>query len=63
MYTDTEGIILRQVKATGGRRMVSVFTKNYGKISVGTNLNERSNKTRAALAIFPTFPGGRAHNG
>ena len=23
MYTDTEGIILRQVKATGGRRMVS----------------------------------------
>ena len=58
MYTDTEGIILRQVKATGGRRMVSVFTKNYGKISVGTNLNERSNKTRAALAIRP-FTYGR----
>lgn len=50
MITETEGIVLRQVKALGGRRMISLFSKNYGKISVGTSLNE-GGKNKTALAI------------
>ncbi len=52
MITESEGIVLRQTKISGGRRMVSVFTKKYGKISAGTNLTERS-KGKQALALRP----------
>ncbi len=52
MYTNTEGIILRQVKAAGGRRMILLFTKKYGKISAGSSLSEKG-RTRAALALRP----------
>ncbi len=58
MYTNSEGIVLRQVKATGGRRMILIFTKRYGKISIGTGSNEKNAKTKAALAIRP-FTYGR----
>lgn len=53
MVTDTEGIVLRQVKAMGGRRMISLFSKKFGKISVGTSLNEGGrNKTALAIRAF-----------
>ena len=53
MITDTEGIVLRQVKAMGGRRMISLFSKKYGKISVGTSINEGGrNKTALAIKAF-----------
>ena len=41
MITETEGIVLRQTKISGGRRMILIFTKQYGKISAGTSLNEK----------------------
>ena len=53
MITDTEGIVLRQVKAMGGRRMISLFSQKYGKISVGTSLNEGGrNKTALSVKAF-----------
>jgi len=57
MITDTEGIILRQVKTVGGRRMLLLFSKKYGKISAGTSLNEKG-KGKSALALRP-FTYGR----
>ena len=58
MQTDTEGLVLRQVKTADGRRMLLLFTRKYGKISVGTGLSERSTRSRAALSIRP-FTYGR----
>ena len=52
MYTDTEGIVLRQTKTLNGRRMITLFTKRYGKISAGTSISEGS-KTKSALALRP----------
>ena len=53
MITDTEGIVLRQVKAMGGRRMISLFSQKYGKISVGTSINEGGrNKTALSVKAF-----------
>lgn len=52
MLITTEGIVLKQNKIAGNRRMIVLFTKDYGKISAGTSLNERS-KGRSALALRP----------
>lgn len=57
MITDTEGIVLKQVKAAYGRRMILLFSKKYGKISVGTSISEKG-KNRSALALRP-FTHGR----
>lgn len=57
MYTDSEGIILRQVKTTNGRRMVLIFSKKYGKISAGSSISEKG-RSKAALAMRP-FTFGR----
>ena len=57
MYIETEGIILRQIKALGGRRMIVIFSEKYGKISAGTSISERG-KNRSALALRP-FTYGR----
>ena len=57
MYTDTEGIILRQVKTVNGRRMVLLFSRKYGKISAGTGINEKG-RSKSALAMRP-FTYGR----
>lgn len=57
MFTETEGIILRQIKIAGGRRIVLLFSDKYGKISAGTGLNERGNG-KNALAVRP-FTYGR----
>lgn len=57
MYTDSEGIVLRQVKTTNGRRMVLLFSKKYGKISAGSSISEKG-RSKSALAMRP-FTFGR----
>ena len=52
MYTDCEGLILRQVKTLNGRRMLVLLTKKFGKISAGTSINEKG-KNKTALALRP----------
>lgn len=57
MITDTEGIVLKQVKTAYGRRMILLFSQKYGKISVGTSINEKG-RNKSALAVRP-FTYGR----
>jgi DNA repair protein RecO (recombination protein O) len=57
MYTETEGIILRQTKTVNGRRMILLFSKKFGKISAGTSITEKG-RNKAALAMRP-FAYGR----
>lgn len=57
MITDTEAIVLRQVKTLNGRRMLLLFSRKFGKISVGTSLTE-GGKNKSALAVRP-FTYGR----
>ena len=52
MLVTTEGIVLKQRKIANNRRMITVFTKDYGKISAGTSINEKS-RNKSALAIRP----------
>lgn len=52
MLTDTEAIVLRQVRTVNGRRMLLLFSRKYGKISVGSNLAE-SGKNKSALPQRP----------
>ena len=48
MVTDTEGIVLKQIKTVSGRTMLVIFSRKFGKISVGTNLTG-SGKNKSAL--------------
>jgi DNA repair protein RecO (recombination protein O) len=48
----TEGIVLRQTKTLNGRRMITLFSKDYGKLGAGTNLAGGS-QGRSALALRP----------
>lgn len=57
MITDTEGIILRQTKIANGRRMIVLFSRKFGKISAGSNINEKG-RSKSALAMRP-FTYGR----
>ncbi len=57
MYTDSEGIVIKQIKTAYGRRMVVLLTKKYGKVSAGTSISERG-KNKSALALRP-FTYGR----
>ena len=57
MITDTEAIVLRQVKTLNGRRMLLLFSRKFGKISVGTSITE-GGKNKSALAVRP-FTYGR----
>ncbi len=57
MYTETEGIILKQIKTIGGRRMIVLLSEKYGKISAGTSISEKG-KNKTALALRP-FTKGR----
>ena len=52
MIITAEGIVLRQRKIANNRRMIVLSTKQYGKISAGTSVNEKS-RSRAALALRP----------
>ena len=57
MYTETEGIILKQINTVNGRRMIHLFSRKFGKISAGTGISERS-RSKAGLAMRP-FTYGR----
>jgi len=57
LLTDTEGIVLRQVKTSYGRRMILLFSKKYGKISAGTSIGEKG-RSKSSLALRP-FTYGR----
>lgn len=57
MYTETEGIVLRQTKTVNGRRMIVLFSEKYGKISAGTSIQE-TGKKKSSLALRP-FTYGR----
>lgn len=53
MITETEGIVLKQTQAANGRRMITLFSKQYGKINAGTGISEKGrNKTALALRPF-----------
>ena len=52
MYTETEGIILKQTKTINGRKMVLLFSRKYGKISAGTSVNEKG-RSKSSLAMRP----------
>ncbi|MBR0400799.1 MAG: DNA repair protein RecO [Mogibacterium sp.] len=52
MLVSTDGIVLKQRKIANNRRMIVIFSKQYGKISAGTSINEKS-RTKAALALRP----------
>ena len=52
MLVTTEGIVLKQRKIANNRRMLVLFTRNYGKLSVGTGMNEKG-RSRSALALRP----------
>ena len=51
MKADTEGIVLRETKTSYNRRMILLFTREYGKISAGTNLGERGKSKSARQEI------------
>lgn len=38
MVIETEGIVLRQTKTANGKKILTLFTPKYGKISVSCNL-------------------------
>ncbi len=68
MLIETEGIVLRQIKTSGGRRMIVILTEKYGKISAGTSISEKT-KSKAALALrpftlsrFEIFKNGNSYN-
>lgn len=53
MYTDTEGIVLKNVKLPGGRKILVLFSLKYGKISAGTSINQKGrSKSTLALRTF-----------
>ncbi len=52
MLVNSEGIVLKQKKIANNRRMITLFTKNYGKISAGTSMTEKG-KGKSALALRP----------
>ncbi|MDR2133193.1 MAG: DNA repair protein RecO [Clostridiales Family XIII bacterium] len=48
----TEGIVLRQTKTLNGRRMITLFSKEFGKLGAGTNLAGRG-RDKSSLALRP----------
>ena len=52
MLVNSEAVVFRQIKTSGGKRMILLFTKKYGKLSAGTTITERG-RSKAALALNP----------
>lgn len=53
MVTETDGVILRQTKLPGDRRMLVVLTRRFGKISAGTGIKTNGRKKSSlALNVF-----------
>ena len=57
MKFETEGIVLKQTKTVGGRRMIVLLSARYGKISAGSRISE-GGRNKSALAMRP-FTYGR----
>lgn len=52
MIVESEGIVLKQRKIANNRKIIVLFTKEYGKINAGTNANEKK-RGKSALAMNP----------
>ena len=52
MRTETEGIILKRRKISEKTQMITLFTKELGKITAGTNLSEGRLRNQPALHAF-----------
>lgn len=52
MQVNSEGIVLKQTKAVGGKKIITLFTKKYGKISVGTTIGPKI-RNKGSLAVRP----------
>lgn len=53
MLNEVEGIMLRNVKTLNGRSMLTLFTRQLGKISAGTGIRPAGrNKSNPALNVF-----------
>ena len=50
MISETDGIILRQIKIADDKRMLTIFTRKYGKIGAGTGI-KTNGKNKSALAV------------
>lgn len=59
MILESEGIVLKQTKTINGRKMLSIFTPKYGKVSVGANITP-SKTSKTALYTRP-FTYARYH--
>ncbi|MGI6719456.1 MAG: DNA repair protein RecO [Anaerovoracaceae bacterium] len=57
MISQMQGVVLRQIRTVRGRRIIVLFSRDRGKISAGTFINE-SGKNKSALALRP-FAYGR----
>jgi DNA repair protein RecO (recombination protein O) len=55
MRTETEGIVISQVKTLNGRRMVNLFSRELGKIGAGAYAS--GGKGRSPLALKPFVHG------
>lgn len=52
MTESCRGVVVRLVKTTGGRRMVTIITREAGKIGAGSSISEKG-KSKSALAVRP----------
>ena len=52
MRTDAEGIVLKRNKINEKTSIITLFTKEFGKINAGTNLSEGRNRNQPALHAF-----------
>ena len=52
MRTETEGIVLKRQKISEKTQIITLFTKEFGKLSAGTNLTEGRNRGLPALHAF-----------
>lgn len=52
MQLSTEGIVLKQRKAPGNRRIIVLFTRRYGKLSAGSSITEKG-RGKSALLLRP----------
>ena len=52
MITDTRAIVLRQVRTINSRRVITLFTEDFGKVAAGVTVSERG-KGKASLALRP----------
>ena len=53
MSVSTQGIVLRQNKIMGDRRMLTVFTEKAGKVSVSVNGGRSAGRSKSSLAYRP----------